>query len=152
SARPALAAQECDGDAVAALALLARPELLDRLVRRQVAADRGAQRAGAVAVDDEDRVAPGHQALVDEAIDLGHCVVDPVAADVERGVDRARVGPAAGGDAVDELDAVGRPAPGVVLAAVAVAAIATVAMVATLATLRALGALAAALRMLSLRA
>src|ERR1044071_5508424 len=98
------AAQERDGDAVAALALLAGPELLDRLVRRQVAADRRAQRAGAVAVDDEDRVAAGEQALAHEAVDLRDGLVDPVAADVEGGVERARVDPAAGGQAVDQLD------------------------------------------------
>src|SRR5262249_21248628 len=49
--RPSL--EECHRDAVAALALLAGTERLDRLVRAEVGADRAAKRAGAVAVDDE---------------------------------------------------------------------------------------------------
>src|SRR5262245_13998871 len=98
------ALQERDGDAVAALALLARAKLLDRAVALEVGADRGAERARAVAVDHEDRVARGEQALVEEAVDLDDRLVDPVAADVERRVERAGCGAAAGRDAVDERD------------------------------------------------
>src|SRR5678815_5260767 len=71
-----LASEKRDGYTVATLALLAGAQLLDRLVGLEVAADRRAQRAGAVAVHDEDRVAPGHQALVDEPVDLGDRIVD----------------------------------------------------------------------------
>src|SRR6185436_18437654 len=98
------ASEKRDGYTVATLALLAGAQLLDRLVGLEVAADRRAQRAGAVAVHDEDRVAPGHQALVDEPVDLGDRIVDAVAAHVERGVERARVGAAARRHPLDELD------------------------------------------------
>src|SRR5438093_1012496 len=61
------ALEERDGDAVAALVLLAGAELVDRLVRLEMLPHRRAERAGAMAVDHEHGVAAGHQALVDEA-------------------------------------------------------------------------------------
>src|SRR5262249_50701909 len=143
--------QERDRHAVAALALLAGPQLFNRLVGLQMAADRRTQRAGAVAVDDEDRVAAGHQALVDEAVDLGHRLVDPVAADIERGVHRRGVGPAAGRYAVAQLEArttgAARPVvlavPGVATVVMAVAAARAEPALPALAVLAALAALAA---------
>ncbi len=70
---------------------LAGAKGLDAAVAREVRADRRAQRAGAVAVDDERGVTARQQALVEEAIDGGDRLVDALAAHVDRRVDRARV-------------------------------------------------------------
>ncbi len=96
------ALEECDRDTVAALVRLARAKPIDRLMRREVRADRGAQRAGAVAVNDERGVATREQALVEKAIDRGDGFVCTLAANVDRRVDRARGRATTRGHAVDE--------------------------------------------------
>src|SRR5689334_1060302 len=75
-----LALEERDRHAVATLVLLSRTPLLDPAMSREVIADRGAQRAGAVAMDDEHRLASCDDALVEEPIDLRDRLVGTVTA------------------------------------------------------------------------
>src|SRR4051794_13425759 len=70
--------------AVAAFVLFARAERGDAGEAGEVVADGGAERAGAVAVEHEDRLLAGAQRAVEELLGEPERGVHPLAAEVER--------------------------------------------------------------------